>query len=51
MNKAILVGIACLSLALVNIAAYIWLGLFGIFITMGTLPIAEKILEIISKMS
>ena len=50
MNKAVLIGVACLSLALVNIAGFKYLGIFGFFVTAASIPFAEKLLEMISVM-
>jgi uncharacterized membrane protein YeiB len=49
MDKSILVGVAILGLAAVNIAGFKYLGIFGFFVTAASVPFAQRILDIIEK--
>lgn len=48
MSKAILIAVACLALASVNIAGFKYLGIFGFFVTAASIPFAEQLLGMIS---
>ena len=48
MEKVVLVSVACISLAAVNVVAFRCLGIFGLFVTAASVPFANKILDIIA---
>lgn len=51
MDKTILVGLALICLAAVNVAGFKYIGLFGFFVTAASIPFAQRILDIIEKMN
>ena len=51
MNKEVLILIAMGALAVVNIAGFKYLGIFGLFVTAASVPFAEKLLDMISALA
>lgn len=48
MIKGILIALACVLLAVVNIAAFKYLEIFAFFVTAASIPFAQRLLEMIS---
>lgn len=51
MDKSVLLIAAMAGLVIVNVAAFRYLGFFAFFVTAASIPFAQRILEIIEKMS
>ncbi len=49
MDKEILVILAIVGLVVVNVMAFAYLGIFGLFVTAGCWPVIERLLIIVEK--
>lgn len=50
MDKSILIGLAIVALAGVNIAAFRYMGFIGLLFAAASFPLAKELLNIIGKM-